>query len=254
MIESIAHYGASGKLPLRTGDKIWLGRSLMGETDRSEAGRAAAAWVMLSRTIWLLTQGRTTTRGLPCSQAPTGRGPRELEPVIRPMDFTAGLRCFSSVINSYWTDRVPSKAARRRMVITAPWTTIEQRSPGTRDFVDRFFKGEVPNPYPGAADFDAPDEVPAGAYRIAQVGGNVLMGEPGPPGRGTLAWPPGFIRVEPARGLQALGLNPVTLALGATLTALAIALAVFAFRPRAVANKVPRRRYRQRRQQWALAA
>lgn len=181
-----------GKLDLDESDKLWLARSLGGETDHTEAGRAAAAWVMLSRTVWMLLHGHATTAGLKCSQAPSGRGAPELEPVLGPMTFTAGIRCFSAPVNPFQTQADPARAARRSFWISATPAEVEARSPGTIDFVDRFFAGKVANPYPGAADFDAPREVPRGAHVIATVGGNALMYE-----SGTEHWTADTIRIVP---------------------------------------------------------
>lgn len=184
-----------GKVAITDEDVLWLARSLGGETDRSEEGRAAAAWAMTQRMVWSRDQGHTTTAGMRCSQAPTGRGIPELEPVHRELDLTGMVRCFSSVVNSYQTDRVPERQARRRFWISATPEQIEQRSPGAMNFSLRFARGQVPNPVPGAADFDAPDEVPAGAVVLYRIGGNAFMGEPGFPRER------GYVKIVAASGL-----------------------------------------------------
>lgn len=184
-----------GKVALTDEDVLWLARSVGGETDDSESGRAAAAWAMAQRMVWSRDQGHTTTSGMRCAQAPTGRGIPELEPVRRELDFTAMVRCFSSPVNPYHTDRVPERAARRRFWIAATPEQIESRSPGAMDFAMRFVRGQVANPIPGAADFDAPDEVPAGAVVLYRIGGNAFMDEPGFPRT------PGYVKIVPASGL-----------------------------------------------------
>lgn len=171
----------TNKVAITDEDVLWLARSLGGETDRSESGRAAAAWAMTQRMVWARDQGHATTEGMKCSQAPTGRGIPELEPVRRALDLTGMVRCFSSPVNPWHTDRDPARQARRRFWISATPAQIEERSPGAMDFSTRFARGQVANPVPGAADFDAPGEVPAGATVLYRIGGNAFMGELGFP-------------------------------------------------------------------------
>lgn len=185
--------------PIPASFKIWLARSLAGETSATESGRAAAAWAMAQRFAYYRDQGHATTAGMPCSRAPTGRGIAELEPVTGPLDLTAMVRCFSSPVNPYQTDRVPSRQARRRFLIQASLDALEERSPGIGDFVDRFVRGEVPNPVPRAADFDDPDEVPPGALVLYRIGGNVFMPEPGERDRGSMLWPDHYVRILPPK-------------------------------------------------------
>lgn len=226
-----------GQQEITDSDLLWLARSLGGETSPTETGRAAAAWAMLQRMVWMRDQGHTTTDGMPCSRAPTGRGIPELEPVRRSLDFTGMLRCFSSPVNPFHTDRVAARRARRRFFISASYDQLEQRSRGVKEFVYRFGRGEVPNPVPGAADFDAPGEEPVGARILFRVGGNLFMGEPGFPT--TL----GYVTIEPARGLQAFPLT--TLALVATGVVAAGLLAYFtwtyAMNPRRRRRNAPRK-------------
>jgi len=155
--------------------------------------------------------------------------------VRRTLDFTGMLRCFSSPVNPYHTDRVPDRRARRRFFISASWEQLEGRSPGVKDFVYRFLRGEVPNPVPGAADFDAPNEVPPGAVVLYRVGGNSFMGEPGFPRDSN------YVTIETARGLQAF--SPTTIALVATGVVAAGTLAYFAWN---YVMSNPRRRSRRR--------
>lgn len=230
-----------GQQEITDSDLLWLARSLAGETSPTETGRAAAAWAMLQRMVWQRDQGHTNTTGMPCSRAPTGRGVWELEPVRRPLDFTGALRCFSSPINPYQTDRVAARKARRRFFISASYDQLEQRSPGVKDFAYRFGRGEVLNPVPGAADFDAHDEVPAGATVLWRIGGNSFMGEPGFPRT------PGYVTIEPATGLATIS-TPMLVA-GAGLTVAAVAVAYFAWR---AANK-PKRRNASRRVRYTVA-
>lgn len=232
-------------VPITDEDLRWAGRAAARETDNSAAGRAAVLWSWAQRLVWYVDRGLTST---PCREQPN-----------RPITLAWVIRCHSQPVNPYWRDRGDAGQVRARQYLqssAATWEALErgavlQPKPNLKRDVYAWGRGEIPNPIPRLADFSAPGQpdVPAGAPVIH---GNAFFAEPGR--NGTVGWPDGYVTIQPARGLQALGLNPVTLTLGATLTALAIALAVFAFRPRAVANKVPRRRYRQRRQQWALAA
>lgn len=184
-----------GRVAITDADLLWLARSLGGETSATESGRAAAAWAMASRMVWMRDAGRANTDGLPCARAPSGRGIPELEPVRRALDFTAMIRCFSSPVNPYQTDRVPERQARRRFFISASYAQLEQRSPGVKEFVERFARGAVSNPVPGAADFDAHAEVPRGATVLYRVGGNSFMGEPGFPHDAN------YVRIEKASGI-----------------------------------------------------
>lgn len=188
-----------GSVPITSEDLLWLARSLAGETSATENGRAAAAWLMVQRMVWMRENGHLTTEGMPCSRAPTGRGFPELEPVHRPLDFTGMIRCFSSPVNPYWTDRVASKRARRRFFIMASYAALETRSPGIKDFVQRFARGEVPNNVPGATNFDAPDEAPASAHILYRIGGNVFFADHG-------AHVPN-IRIEPDTDTSGSGTN-----------------------------------------------
>lgn len=237
-----------GKVAITDEDVLWLARSLGGETDRSEAGRAAAAWAMAQRMVWARDQGNRTTAGMRCAQAPGGRGIRELEPVRRQLDFTAMIRCFSSPVNPYHTDRVPERQARRRFWISATPAQIEQRSPGAVDFARRFARGQVSNPVPGAADFDAPDEVPAGAVALYRVGGNVFMGEPGFPRD------PNYVRIVPASAVDTSLVVPLVVGGGALLAGAALLWWLHRREQRQARNRWTNRRRRKSTRRSASSA
>ena len=227
--------------PITDEDLLWAGRAAARETDNSVAGRAAVLWSWAQRMVWYLDRGLTTT---PCREQPN-----------RPITLAWVIRCHSQPVNPYWRDRGTASQVRARQYLqsaAATWEALErgavlQPKPNLKRDVYAWGRGEIPNPIPRLADFSAPGQpdVPAGAPVIH---GNAFMAETGR--GGTDQWPDGYVTIQPARGLQVLGLNPVMLGVGVTLITVAAALAVWALAPRA-ANP---RRYRQRRRAWALAA
>lgn len=207
----------NGEYAITDEDLLWAGRAAARETNNSVQGRAAVLWSWAQRLVWYKGLGRTVT---PCREQPN-----------RPLTLTWVIRCHSQPVNAYWRDRGDAGQIRARQYLQsdrATWESLErgevlQAKPNLKRDVYAWARGELPNPVPNLADFSAPGQpdVPAGS---PTVGGNAFFAEPGAAPRGTASWPPGYVRIEPARGLQrlfdprlALGLGLATAALGLVL-------------------------------------
>jgi len=118
-------------------DLLWLARALMGETEgSSDRAMAAVAWAMFQR--WQQkSRGKTFTQLLRAYCQP-----------INPEYATlAGRGC-----RAHPEMCTVAHLERRRRISTMTW---EQLPNVVRDLVERFGRGEVPNPVPGMVDFAA---------------------------------------------------------------------------------------------------
>ncbi len=136
-------YGPGGfRYLLTEDDLLWLARATWGEAATSVQGGAAVIWAMAQYHALIMGSG--------------GRRPAF-------GTFAAMLRSYCQPINPIWASmegsgcqRQPNRCteshlARRRQITTASWESI----PATvRQLVLDFARGQLPNPVPGAVDWN----------------------------------------------------------------------------------------------------